>query len=130
VPDNTRAIDLPDGSITSSFLQLFGRPPRDTGLLSERNDRPSSSQRLQLLNSAVIQSKIMKSDKIRSVFASHPPPLDTATQLYLTVLSRYPTREELEALRAYSQTSEAKGWQVWYDLVWALMNSSEFLYRH
>lgn len=130
VPDNTRAIDLPDGSITSSFLQLFGRPPRDTGLLSERNDRPSSSQRLQLLNSAVIQAKIMKSEKIRSVFASHPPPLETATQLYLTVLSRYPTREELEALRAYSLTSEAKGWQVWYDLVWAMMNSSEFLYRH
>jgi len=130
VPDNTRAIDIPDGSITSSFLQLFGRPPRDTGLLSERNDRPSSSQRLQLLNSAIIQSKIMNSKKIKSVLAGNSPPLETATQLYLTVLSRYPTREELEALRAYSQTSEAKGWQVWYDLVWALMNSSEFLYRH
>jgi len=72
----------------------------------------------------------MKSEKIRALFAANPLPPAKATQLYLTILSRYPTPQELEALRAYSQTSEAKGPQVWYDLVWALMNSSEFLYRH
>jgi len=130
LPDNTRAIDLPDGSITSSFLELFGRPARDTGLLSERNDRPTPAQRLHLLNSAHIEDKIMKSEKLRTVFTSNPIPLQTATQLYLTILSRYPSPEELDALHAYSQTSESKGWQVWYDLAWALMNSSEFLYRH
>jgi len=130
VPDNTRAIDLPDGSITSSFLELFGRPPRDTGLLSERNDRPTAAQRLHLLNSNHIQSKIMQSAKIGAILAGNSIPLEKATQLYLTILSRYPTRDELEALRTYSQTSENKGFRVWYDLAWALMNSSEFLYRH
>jgi hypothetical protein len=130
IPDNTRAIDLPDGSINSSFLELFGRPPRDTGLLSERNDRPTAAQRLHLLNSDHIRTKIMQSGKLRAVFRSNPLPLATATQLYLTILSRYPTQEELQALHTYSQTSEAKGGQVWFDLVWALMNSSEFLYRH
>lgn len=128
IPDDTRAIDLPDGSINSSFLELFGRPPRDTGLLSERNDHPTASQRLHMLNSSHIQSKISSSTKIRSLFVGKP--METATQLYLTILSRYPTKEELEALRTYSQTSEAKGWQVWFDLIWALMNNSEFLYRH
>ena len=39
IPDDQRSISLPDGSITSSFLELFGRPPRDTGLESERNNR-------------------------------------------------------------------------------------------
>jgi len=130
LPENTRAIDLPDGSLTSSFLELFGRPSRDTGLLSERNDHPTAAQRLHLLNSEHIHGKIMKSEKIRALFAANPLPPAKATQLYLTILSRYPTPQELEALRAYSQTSEAKGPQVWYDLVWALMNSSEFLYRH
>ena len=39
IPDSLRSIALPDGSITSSFLEMFGRPPRDTGLESERNNR-------------------------------------------------------------------------------------------
>ena len=32
IPEDQRSIALPDGSITSPFLDLFGRPPRDTGL--------------------------------------------------------------------------------------------------
>ena len=57
-------IALPDGSITSSFLELFGRPPRDTGLESERNNRFTAAQRLHLLNSSHIQRKIEQGPKI------------------------------------------------------------------
>ena len=32
MPNGQRAVALPDGSITSPFLETFGRPPRDTGL--------------------------------------------------------------------------------------------------
>ncbi|MGZ5568442.1 MAG: DUF1553 domain-containing protein, partial [Limisphaerales bacterium] len=39
IPENHRSIALPDGSISSAFLELFGRPPRDTGVESERNNR-------------------------------------------------------------------------------------------
>ena len=130
VPDDTRAVNLPDGSINSSFLELFGRSPRDTGLLSERNDRPSSSQRLYLLNSSRFQGKIMRSEKLRALLSGNQQPVDSAKQLYLTILSRYPTADELEKFRAYSLNSEAKGVQSLYDLVWALMNSSEFIFRH
>ncbi len=52
IPDNQTAVALPDGSITSPFLELFGRPPRDSGLDAERSNRPAPSQRLHLLNSA------------------------------------------------------------------------------
>jgi hypothetical protein len=130
MPVDQRATCLPDGSITSSFLDMFGKPPRDTGLLSERAEHPTSGQRLHLLNSSHIQSKLTKSDKLRVLFRSNPTPSDTARQLYLTILSRYPSNEELLALHDYSQTSEAKGVQVWYDLAWALLNSAEFSYRH
>ena len=112
IPDNTRAIDLPDGSITSAFLELFGRPPRDTGFLSERNDNPSAAQRLHLLNSDHIRNKIMQSAKLRGLLTSNPVPLQTTIQLYLTILSRYPTKDELQTLHDYSQTSEAKGARV------------------
>jgi len=130
MPPDERAMCIPDGSITSSFLDLFGRPPRDTGLLSERSEHPTSGQRLHLLNSSHIQLKLTKSDKLKFLFQSNPLPRDAIRQLYLTILSRYPTDDELVALRAYNQTAEAKGWQVWYDLAWALFNTSEFSYRH
>ncbi|HSU55200.1 MAG TPA: DUF1553 domain-containing protein, partial [Candidatus Dormibacteraeota bacterium] len=51
IPENQRSIALADGSISSAFLELFGRPPRDTGLAFERNNRPSAAQELHLLNS-------------------------------------------------------------------------------
>jgi hypothetical protein len=50
--------------------------------------------------------------------------------IYLMVLSRYPTEEELRTVGAYSQSGAAKGREALLDLAWALMNSAEFLYRH
>ncbi len=130
VPPEKRSIDLPDGSISSAFLDLFGRPPRDTGLASERNNRATAAQRLHLLNSNHIRSKINNSENLRAIFRPGVGARETADQIYLTLLSRYPTDEELLALKNYSQKSEAKGGQALSDMVWALMNSTEFLYRH
>jgi len=130
VPEDKRSIALPDGSISSSFLELYGRPPRDTGVLSERNNHSTAAQRLHLLNSSHIQLKIVKSEKLRALFNAGPLPKDGAAEIYLTVLSRYPTTEELLALRTYANSSEARGGQVMQDLTWALINSAEFLYRH
>ena len=131
IPENQRSIALADGSITSSFLEMFGRPPRDTGLESERNNRPTAAQRLHLLNSGHIQRKIEQSEKIRLLTqSSRSNPLETVTRLYLTVLSRFPTEDELKVLREYSQSSGVNGRDVLVDLTWALINSAEFLYRH
>ena len=130
VPENQRSIALADGSITSSFLEMFGRPSRDTGLESERNNRPTAAQRLHLLNSSHIRRKIEDSRKLRSLIRSGRNPRETVDNLYLTVLSRFPTDEELEILKEYSASGEVNGQEVLSDLTWALVNSAEFLYRH
>ena len=49
---------------------MFGRPPRDTGLESERNNRPTADQRLHLLNSSHIQRKIEQSPKLKNLTAA------------------------------------------------------------
>ena len=67
IPEDQRSIALPDGSITSSFLEMFGRPPRDTGLESERNNRLTAAQRLHLLNSSHIQRKIEQSPRMQAL---------------------------------------------------------------
>ena len=51
-------------------------------------------------------------------------------RLYLTVLSRYPTDDELKTVAAYFQKAQGNKWPAAVDLTWALINSAEFLYRH
>ncbi len=129
IPEDARSIALPDGSISSPFLEMFGRPPRDTGLAAERNNTPSAAQRLHLLNSSHIRTKIEKGPALRAIFSTiKRDPKEALCRLYLTVLSRYPTEAELKTARDYAV--KAKGPSAVIDLVWALINSSEFLYRH
>jgi len=130
LPDNQHAIALADASVTSSFLEMFGRPPRDTGLESERNNRPTPDQRLHLLNSSHIQRKLEQGRKLQSLISSRQGPGDVVNGLYLTILSRFPTPLELETVRAYAQSGQLKPREAALDLAWALLNSAEFLYRH
>jgi hypothetical protein len=130
VPETERSIALEDGSISSSFLEMFGRSSRDTGLESERNNRPTADQRLHLLNSSHIQRKIEQSRMIQYQMQSRKTPRDVAVGIYLGVLSRFPTEAELKAVEAYAQSGKVKPREAAVDLAWALINSSEFLYRH
>jgi hypothetical protein len=140
---------------------MFGRPARNTGLESERSNKPTTDQRLHFLNSSHIQRKIENSPKLQALFASAAPskPIKSARQgkfgrfnkgrgsagssaasdekkpgevvnaLYLTILSRFPTQEELKTVTEYMQTTSSKR-EAAVDLTWALFNSAEFLYRH
>ncbi|MGA8581208.1 MAG: DUF1553 domain-containing protein, partial [Bryobacteraceae bacterium] len=130
MPDFQRAISLPDGSIGSAFLDLFGRPARDTGLESERNNRISDAQRLYMLNSSHVQRKIQQGPKLAALMRDNRNPREMVTQIYLTILSRYPTDEEWKTVVAHSQSGAARGRAAAVDLAWALINSAEFLYRH
>ncbi|MCX6905572.1 MAG: DUF1553 domain-containing protein, partial [Verrucomicrobia bacterium] len=130
IPEDQRSITLADGSITSPFLETFGRPPRDTGLESERNNRPSASQRLHLLNSTHIQRKLEQSKKIQFLLQNRTNPRQVVTGLYLMILSRFPTEEEFRIAGEYGQSSSASAREAALDLAWALINSAEFQYRH
>jgi len=130
IPPDLRSICLYDGSITSSFLELFGRPPRDTGLLSERNNRFTDSQRLHLLNSSHILKKLNQSRMVEFQMQGNKQPREIISNLYLGILSRFPTEKEMKTAENYFQTSGLKPREATIDIAWALLNSSEFLFRH
>lgn len=130
IPENLPAIALPDGSITSPFLELFGRPARATGMENERVNRPSPSQRMHLLNSSHIQRKIEESVPLRALMAPNRKPEAVVEDLYLTILSRFPTTVEAKAAVDYTKNKGVKGREAWIDLAWALINSDEFCFRH
>ena len=126
MPEQQRAVALADASITSPFLEKFGRSSRDTGLDSDRNNRPTAAQRLHLLNSSHIRRKIETSPKLQPLLRSSGRNREeVVAELYLTILSRFPTDEELKTLETYAQRGTAAR-----DLAWALTNCPEFSYRH
>ncbi|GAB4143951.1 MAG: hypothetical protein Fur0037_11710 [Planctomycetota bacterium] len=127
IPEDQPAVSLADGSITSPFLEMFGRPPRDTGLESERNDGPTAEQELHLLNSSHIRNKLLRSARLRSLIRGRRG--FALAELYLTILSRLPTDEEVDRVREYARSGGSMD-QVATDVAWALLNGPEFLYRH
>jgi hypothetical protein len=159
IPQNVPAIAIADGSITSPFLALFGRSARATGMENERDNKPVPAQWLHMLNSSHIQRKLEQGPKLRAIFESGRKPEAIVEELYLTILSRRPTADEVRTALAYGSTATSKpappskpvrGAKVgrggksappaklvtvkrrddWVDITWALINSTEFLYRH
>ncbi len=131
IPVDEASIELADGSITSQFLEMFGRPSRDTGVLSERNSNSSEAQRLHLLNSTHIQKKIEKSWRLNTMMkASRGKDRMLIGLLYQNLLSRNPTPQEAQLCEEYIKEHKQGKRAGLNDLAWALMNSKEFLYRH
>lgn len=130
IPERNPSVTLADGSITSPFLEMFGRPARDTGYEAERNSQPTDAQRLHMLNSSHIQKKIQSSVKLRDLLQRARTPRRVIDQIYLVILSRRPVETEIEAVEKYIEGSGLQPQQAAADVVWALINSKEFLFRH
>jgi hypothetical protein len=111
---------------------MFGRPARDTGLVSERNDQPTETQRLHLLNSRDVLQRIREGlARGRIVpLASRGKPGEAVERIYLLVLSRRPSPDEVAVAARHARAKGVTPGEAAQDLVWALINSKEFLYRH
>jgi hypothetical protein len=130
IPNDMAAVELADGSISSSFLTLFGRSARATGMENERVSELASPQWLFMLNSGQIQNKLQSGPKLAAMLSAGGQPKEIVEKLYLTILSRFPTDADVLAAEEYAKSGVSKGRDVWIDLAWALINSPEFLLRH
>jgi len=129
-PAGESAVALPDGSITTSFLELFGRPSRDTGFDSERVLAPSAAQKLHMINSRHIRAKIESGEPLRAIYKLGGE--RALRQAYLAVLSRYPTSAERASFYRLmnARPKRDRGYYHILDTVWALFNSEEFINQH
>ena len=120
LPPARKSILVEDGSIASSFLLLFGRPARDTGLLEERNNAITAKQRLYLYNSSKIWRDLGRMvGRAEFKALSHK---DQIVDLYMRFLSRPPVKDELFYLDQKNNINAR-------DVAWYILNSREFLYR-
>ena len=130
VPAGTRAIDLPDENIAAHFLDVFGRPARMSACECERVDAPALTQALELVNSAEIQRKLIdKTGYAQRLAASDKSHADLATEMFLRVLARRPSPEELKAAVEFLAAEPDRA-EACRSLLWSLLATNEFLFNH
>ena len=144
LPPGTRAMSLPDNSYNraSPFLKVFGRPEATSVCECERVQSASLAQSLHLMNAPDVKAKLAASGG-RAELCAKPGATDEQRirEIYLAAFSRQPTAEEVKIAEthiAYPRTdadgkpldpqrSKRNGYE---DLLWALLNTKEFLYNH
>ncbi|QDU09672.1 DUF1549 and DUF1553 domain-containing protein [Gimesia aquarii] len=129
-PPGTRAIALPDPQISSYFLMAFGRPLRNSACECARGSKPDLAQALHLVNGYAMNSKALSNDgRLGQLLKENKSDAEILDELYLASLSRKPTADEFKAVRELlaEAPSRKEGWQ---DLVWTIINLSEFVFNH
>jgi len=131
-PVNTRAIQLPDASVASYFLDTFGRPERILTCTCERSDEPSMTQVLHLTNGKTIQEKLeAKESVVGKLVETNAADADIIQMAYLAALSRFPTESEMQRLTTLlAETPAAERRTAIEDLYWSIFTSKEFLFQH
>lgn len=129
-PVGMRATQLPDTGVGSYFLDLFGRPARSVACECERTADPNLGQILHLMNNASINARIgSKTGRIASLIAAKTDDRRLVEELYLAAYSRYPSASEMK--QAVADLAKAKNrQQAAEDILWALLNSKEFVFNH
>jgi hypothetical protein len=144
LPPGTRAIGLPDNSYNtaSPFLRVFGRPENESVCECERIQTSSLAQSLHLMNAADVKAKLGNGTGRAEMLAKSDKPIsEKVEELYGVAFSRKPTPEELATAISYLGESrlDANGNPVdpsrvtrenLQDLLWALINTKEFLFNH
>ena len=130
LPKGTRAIQLPDESVGSYFLDTFGRPTRETPCECERPREANLAQALHLLNSGEVQNKIASGNgRIALLFKAKKSDAEIVEELYLLALGRLPRPEEQRSVLAYV-AAESDRKAALEDVLWAILNTKEFLFNH
>jgi len=128
-PDGFRAIQVWDNRMPSYFFRIFGRPVRYSVCECERGTEPSIAQALHLMNSPEITAKIRaRHGAARKLADSNQVPEAIIEELFLATLSRLPSeRERVQMMELFQEDGRRPAVE---DVLWALLNTKEFLYNH
>jgi hypothetical protein len=126
-----RAIQVWNNRLDSDFLDAFGRPNPSADPPCERDRDGSIVQALHLMNSTKLMGKITQtSGRATELAKSNQSPDEIVTTLYLETYCRYPTDEERRIAVGTFKAEGATKQSASEDLMWALLNSAEFVFNH
>ncbi len=130
VPPDTTAQALPDPHAgKDGFLDLFGRPARESASESERKTELSLPQAMNLVNGGTIGDAIADpKGRLAKSIVNGLADRALIEDMYLSTLSRNPTPVEIDSGITWLRSGEGRAARA-QDLLWALLNSKAFLYN-
>jgi hypothetical protein len=130
-PPGFRAAQLPDANVDNEFLRLFGKPQRMDACECERDNSSNMLQALHFINGKSILSRVQNPNgRPAQLLRQKLTDEQLVTALYLWALARDPNGEELKMSLAFVGSYGARRAEAVQDLMWALLNSKDFLLVH
>jgi hypothetical protein len=130
MPPGSRAKELWTARIPSLFLDAFSRQDPNQDPPCERATEPTIVQALHLMNSEKLMQQVMaEQGRAARLAASDLTPKQIVEELYLSVFARFPTEEEATAALSYFPTDGSNRRMAVEDLMWALVNTAEFVFE-
>jgi hypothetical protein len=136
-PEGTRAIEFyprlggetENPSYGHPFFETFGRSSRGTVCACETKRDPTLSQTLHMTVGDTVHGRLRINGQLQQIVESADSPESAIEQLFIFILSRKPTGQELSGLRNLIG-ERTKDLAIYEDIVWSLLNSTEFLFNH
>lgn len=130
-PAGFRATQLPDANVNSPFLNLFGKPQRMEACECERDNQSNMLQALHFINGNSILGKTQNANgRPAQIIKQKLPDAEQVTELFLWTLARSPSADETRLCVEHLQSYGEKRADALQDLMWALLNSKDFLLVH
>jgi len=121
-PSLVRASEIPTPIAQGHFLRQFGQSDRRE--IDAFNKAPNITHSLALMNGELTRLALQERSYLRTSLDSHKNNADRTRALYQSILSRSPTADEAERCQKVFATSSTPE----TDLIWALLNTPEFLF--
>ena len=130
-PRGVRAVQLYEGGFHANnyFLKTFGAAARDSVNASETRLEPTLAQALHMVNGDTIEGKLRQSNVVADMLKANRKPEEIVDELFLRTLSRKPSEAENKKMLGLV-AGKAGDRQVYDDILWALLNSTEFEFNH
>lgn len=132
LPPNSSAKETWNQKMASQFMDAFGRPNASAECPCERDAKPSVVQALHLMNSQKLQERLVdEKGRATRLTNSKLTPEQIVEELYLATFSRLPSPEERDiAAKPIAAAEKGAKQQAVEDVMWALLNSAEFVFNH
>jgi Protein of unknown function (DUF1553)/Protein of unknown function (DUF1549) len=129
-PPRSRALAIWTNRVPSLFLDTFGRPDPNQDPPCERTTDTAVVQALHLMNAPGLHKKLSADDgRVARLAKSDSAPAAIVDELYLLAYSRLPTNEEKSVAEPLFLGPKSDRRSAVEDLLWALLNSAEFVFK-
>jgi len=129
-PAGSRTSEIWTTRVESVFLDTFGRPNPNQDPPCERTSDTTVTQTLHLMNAPQLHSRVTADgSRAARLAASDLSPERIVGELYLLVYSRLPDEAERDIARQLFTEPNMTRRQATEDLMWALLNTPEFMFK-